>query len=241
VDQATPIIAAALSALGGRCGGAFIDIGANDGVTISNSFYLEAHMGWRGACIEPLPKTFAKMRAARPLCYALNAAGSSKPGGAALKFMQVEGYAEMLSTFVDGTDPSVFEAIKTNIAEHGGSMTVIDVATKTLAEVVLDHADVASCATATIDFLSLDVESRELTVLQGVDWKRMLFRIIIAEAGGDDRRKALADFMAAQGYTEHTDAGLVGTNNIAFMPLPETVQAHAAAARLCPTPLLASA
>jgi len=33
--------------------GVFVDIGAHDGVTLSNSFYLES-LGWSGVAVEPM-------------------------------------------------------------------------------------------------------------------------------------------------------------------------------------------
>lgn len=41
--------------------GTFVDIGANDGVTFSNTRAL-AIRGWRGVCIEPAPKAFHKLK-----------------------------------------------------------------------------------------------------------------------------------------------------------------------------------
>src|SRR5262249_22987803 len=42
-------------------GGSFIDIGAHDGVTYSNSWFLEKKRGWRGVCIEPNPVVFKRL------------------------------------------------------------------------------------------------------------------------------------------------------------------------------------
>lgn len=41
--------------------GTFLDIGANDGVTFSNTRAL-AERGWRGVLIEPSPQAFAKLK-----------------------------------------------------------------------------------------------------------------------------------------------------------------------------------
>lgn len=41
--------------------GTFLDIGANDGKTFSNTFAL-AERGWRGVLIEPSPKAFALLK-----------------------------------------------------------------------------------------------------------------------------------------------------------------------------------
>lgn len=42
--------------------GTFIDIGANDGVTFSNTWAL-SQLGWCGVLVEPSPKAFAKLKA----------------------------------------------------------------------------------------------------------------------------------------------------------------------------------
>ena len=47
---------------GGKRGGVFVDIGAYDGVTFSNTLMLERERGWTGVCIEPLPDVFAELR-----------------------------------------------------------------------------------------------------------------------------------------------------------------------------------
>lgn len=44
----------------GNFKGVFAEIGANDGITFSNTYAL-AEMGWAGVCIEPSPKAFKKL------------------------------------------------------------------------------------------------------------------------------------------------------------------------------------
>jgi len=41
--------------------GFFIDFGAFDGLTISNTFYLEKELGWKGICVEPNFSFFPKL------------------------------------------------------------------------------------------------------------------------------------------------------------------------------------
>jgi len=45
----------------GQDSGFFVDIGANDGVTFSNTYALE-RKGWRGLCVEPHPDVFEQLR-----------------------------------------------------------------------------------------------------------------------------------------------------------------------------------
>ena len=41
--------------------GTFVDVGAGDGISLSNTFAFE-HRGWRGLCVEPDPRSFSKLR-----------------------------------------------------------------------------------------------------------------------------------------------------------------------------------
>ena len=53
-----------------RINGYFVDVGAYDGITLSNTFILEKHLGWSGICIEPNPEAFEKLRANRScICF----------------------------------------------------------------------------------------------------------------------------------------------------------------------------
>ena len=61
--------------------GTFVDIGANDGVTISNTLYFEKELGWNGLAIEPIPVAYEKLKVNRS-CHTLNACISDREGTA---------------------------------------------------------------------------------------------------------------------------------------------------------------
>ena len=42
--------------------GFFVDVGANEGVRISNTYFLEKVRNWKGICIEPLPVEFKELQ-----------------------------------------------------------------------------------------------------------------------------------------------------------------------------------
>jgi hypothetical protein len=44
----------------GKKDGFFIDIGAYDGITISNTYALEK-IGWKGICVEPVPEIYDRL------------------------------------------------------------------------------------------------------------------------------------------------------------------------------------
>jgi len=50
--------------------GFFVDIGANDGITLSNTYFLEKK-GWNGLAVEPIPPVYEKLVKNRQ-CIAVN-------------------------------------------------------------------------------------------------------------------------------------------------------------------------
>ena len=65
-----------------RCVGHFLDIGAYDGKTFSNTMRL-VELGWSGVCVEPSPSVFPallNLHAANPAIVCVNAAISAKGG-----------------------------------------------------------------------------------------------------------------------------------------------------------------
>ena len=46
--------------------GYFIEMGASDGIELSNTFMLEKDYNWTGMCIEPIPRRYAELVMNRP-------------------------------------------------------------------------------------------------------------------------------------------------------------------------------
>ena len=55
----------------------YVEVGADDGRFLSNTFFFDKQLGWEGICVEPSPKTFAKLANNRPGCHNVNAVLSS--------------------------------------------------------------------------------------------------------------------------------------------------------------------
>lgn len=155
-----------------RNGGVFVDIGANDGITYSNTYFFEKTRNWSGLCIEPHPDAFAKLRERRT-CKVLNEGVSAEEGQ--LEFIQINGYAEMLSGLKSRYEKEHIERIENEILAHGGSKQTILVSCKRL-DAILKENDVNL-----VDYCTLDIEGGEMEVLETIDLKKQQIQVFTVE------------------------------------------------------------
>lgn len=62
-----------LSWFNGMCGGKYLEMGALDGITYSNSYVFEAALEWDGLLVEIIPPSFQKLQYNRPFNVLVNA------------------------------------------------------------------------------------------------------------------------------------------------------------------------
>ncbi|HMI83397.1 MAG TPA: FkbM family methyltransferase [Polyangiaceae bacterium] len=149
-----------------QASGFYVDVGANNPVddSISKHFYDK---GWTGINVEPAPRPFALIQKARQRDVNLNAACSDRPG--TMTLLATRGRATALSTF------TVEEAAKHE--KKGFEFDSIVTPVMTLSSICERHV-----SDRTIDFLSIDVEGHERSVLLGADFRRFRPRVIVIEA-----------------------------------------------------------
>ena len=132
--------------------GVFVDIGAHDGTTLSNTLVFERERGWRGLCIEPNPAVFTQLAKARKV-PTLNVAVGAENG--VLPFRQVIGHGEMLSGLVDTTSPDHMARVEREVARFGGNTTIIDVPVRRLDDILTEYG------IDEVHYLSIDTEGAE--------------------------------------------------------------------------------
>ncbi len=170
--------------------GVFVDIGAHDGVSLSNTCYFERNLGWQGLCIEPIPEVFAELDRNRR-CHKVQGAVGARRGQA--QFQVLTGAAEMLSGLQETYDPRHLQRIEREQSARGGQRRVIPVEVYTLAELLARHNFVH------VDYMSIDTEGAELAILQSFDFSRFHVRVIGLENNYRDGRPF--DLLIAHGYT----------------------------------------
>ncbi len=157
--------------------GFFVDVGANDGLIVSNTAHMEMNLGWRGICIEPHPIAFKKLKENRN-CIKYNCCVSDD--NVELDFLSVIGYAEMLSCIKENVSEEHLNRINTEILKHGGSVEEIKVKSLRLQK-ILDDNNINK-----IDYLSIDTEGSELSVLKSINFNKTNIKIISAENSSHD-------------------------------------------------------
>ncbi len=183
----------------GRRGGFFVDIGAYDGVTYSNTCFLERELGWQGICFEPNPEAFRKLSAARG-CAVVNA--GIGPIRGSLQFLALPEAVEMGSGFLDffpqhRRDPGWAG----NMCRNGATLTNLDV-------LEVNHA-LASAGRNAIDYISIDTEGADFDILRALDLRRFDIDVIDIENNffGDD----ICVYMDRHDYELR---GILGSNEI---------------------------
>lgn len=167
----------------GRRTGNCIEIGAFDGVAGSNTYHFEK-IGWNCLLIEPNPKLTNVIRASRQ-CKLIPSAVGEKEG--TLRFFDAEN-AETLSTV------SLSEAHRERIEREGGVIRETLVPCLTLNQVLIENP------MTPIDFVTIDVEGFELSVLKGFDLRSHPVRVLIIEDNFEGTNDEVADYLAKFDY-----------------------------------------
>lgn len=145
--------------------GFYVDVGAND-PDIDNVTRIFYERGWSGINIEPLAANVETLRRKRTRDINLEIAVGEQDG--AIAFYEVgkwHGYSS--------TDASIIEQHR----KDGLEITERKVPVRKLSDVLDEHAK-----DKTIDFLKIDVEGTELSVLRGIDLRRHRPKIILLES-----------------------------------------------------------
>jgi FkbM family methyltransferase len=154
--------------------GYFLDIGANDGVWMSNTYYLEKKLGWIGICVEPALKPFSRLVNTRN-CICVNKAVYNRTG-----IVSFHDYPE--------------EQWRGHIDSNGRKVECI-----TLQDLIKEY----DCPKL-IDYISIDVEGLEYEILTAFPFDEYTARLWTIEHNDDERglkRDKIRDLMYQNGYS----------------------------------------
>lgn len=166
--------------------GFFIEVGASDGINLSNTYLLETKYEWKGICCEPIPVNFEKLIKNRPNSICVNEAVFNNTGS--------------IISFDIANESDLFSGISEYIDKYKSiidlNKTTIDVKTITL----LDILNKAS-APSFIEYMSLDTEGTEFEILKNFDFEKYTFGLIDVEHNYlEPRRTMIRDLLVSNGY-----------------------------------------
>lgn len=171
----------------GYDGGYFVELGANNGIEQSNTYYFEKYRNWRGVLVEPTPHNYLaclrdRSQETRVFCNACTSFDYAE------RFVEIA-YSNLMSSPVglesDIADPHdhAREGKKfLNASDDNFSFGAL--ATPLNALLLKANAPMR------MDLLSLDVEGAEIEVLKGIDHSHFRFKYLCIESRSKDKLDA---------------------------------------------------
>lgn len=164
--------------------GIYVDIAANDPVFLSNTVFLDRCLGWSGLCVEPNPEYHFKLRSLRTCHLHPTCMGATE--GESVNFVFNGGFSGVKEGLKFSPEK------RTDGSIRGETTLNCTTLASTLAEREITH----------VDLLSLDVEGHEMNVLQGIDWTKVRFDVMVVEVA-PSTEKTVQQFLEAKGYVRH--------------------------------------
>ena len=165
----------------GKKNGFFLEMGATNGLHVSNTLVLERDYGWNGICVEPAPDDFSELIKNRK-CLCVNKCADEKEGE--VEFL----LAGEVGGIIDEETDNSYEKRKDKIDSLKEKGQVIKIETVTL-EKLLDECNTPSV----IDYFSLDVEGAETRVLRKFNFDKYVFSAMTIERPTPELNQLLFD------------------------------------------------
>lgn len=170
--------------LGEARNGFFVEFGATNGFTNSNTALLEAQYGWRGILAEPNPAWHSELYSNRRAEIDVRCVAART--GEQVDFLVVE-------------DPEL-----STIATYAGHDHFVEIRNRapriSVETVALNDLLAAHGAPGTIDYISIDTEGSEFDILSTFDFSRWRVRLFSIEHNHTAREHDIDELMVRQGY-----------------------------------------
>lgn len=172
----------------GKPPGCFLDLGANDGITLSNTYAL-AEEGWSGVCVEASPKAFERLQKTHAVNKRVNCFNLAV--GCCYEFVTLYESGELLGT----GDVALVSSVNKSELKRWPSVP--------FTEVIVQGADVKSIIYLspfhTFDFISIDIEGSELSILPQINFAELRTSLLCVEFNGKNK-PAFDKILLPQGF-----------------------------------------
>lgn len=172
-----------LSQLQFKKNGYFVDFGATDGISGSNTYILEQRYGWTGILAEPARCWHDSLRRNRTAEIELS--GVSDESGKSIPFYEKGDVSTARSRI----------SLKSKLKRLTKPSRFYDVPTISLYDLLKKYR-----APRVIDYLSMDTEGSELQILNAFDFSAFRFRVITCEHNHTPNREKIFALLTSHGY-----------------------------------------
>jgi FkbM family methyltransferase len=165
----------------------FVEFGACDGVYLSNTFMLEKYYNWTGLLVEPSHHYIDVLKQVRS--STIDTLCVSDKTGDVVEFLEVKNLQG-----ISGLDQYAYNDIHTESRKQFGHK--YNVETISLKDLLDKHN-----APKIIDYMSIDTEGSELTILEAYDFSRK-FNLITVEHNNTYQRDLINQLLPEKGYIQ---------------------------------------
>ena len=170
-----------------KTNGFFVEIGAADGIELSNTYLLERYVNWKGICVEPNPNNYSKLVLNRPNSICCDKAIYNETG--LILDFDIANNSEVLS----GISSHITNVWKRDVDNN---KTTIQIETLSLTD-LLDKNNAPSF----IEYLSLDTEGSEYEILKNFNFNKYIFGLIDVEHNYQEpTRTNIRELLLGNGY-----------------------------------------
>lgn len=157
----------------------FIEIGAYNGITFSNTYLLEKEFQWTGLLVECIPRNFINIKSFRE-CKAVLAAATKKDID---RITVIEQPASNLSGLMNVVSKNKWKSLSHQVPGYS-----------------LDSLLMMASSTGEIGFLSVDIEGAEYSLFEDVDLSKYNINALCIEHNFRPEAEKLRKLITSQGY-----------------------------------------
>lgn len=161
--------------------GFYVDLASNNPIKMSNTYFLDRCLGWRGICIEANDVYFEPIHRERSCALVPTCVSSEDGATVSFNLENVKG------GIVEDRYKFIKEINSTSSNKHIKQLRCSSM------EKILSRYGVRH-----IDYLSLDIEGLELSVLESIDWESTGINLMTVEKG--PQLKDIERFLSLKGY-----------------------------------------
>jgi FkbM family methyltransferase len=175
-----------VSETNGKRNGFFLEIGAFDGTTLSNSLLLERDYGWSGILVEPSPAFTIPILSTRKAKLCTQPVDAQSGNTVTMLFVTQKPEVSSISRVADNDR---------NAEQRKKEHVQIDMNTISLMDLLIKYD-----APKVIDYISIDTEGNEFDILENFDFKRFDIQLFSIEHNFTEAEAKLDNLLKNNGY-----------------------------------------